>query len=431
MLRSLFKQATTEVYDSLLPVFSKKPHYKDYFKIITVPERTVSFRVLWDDDKGKQHVNNGYRVQFNSALGPYKGGLRFHPSVDLDTIKFLGFEQIFKNSLTGLAMGGGKGGSDFDPKGKSDAEIRRFCKAFMSNLYREIGPDTDIPAGDIGVGGREIGYLYGEYKRLTRTHVGVLTGKDQLFGGSKLRPEATGFGTVYYLQSMLKYKNDTMKNKNVIITGSGNVAQYAVEKSLELGAKVKSVSDSRGSLIFSDSINHTELMSIQDLKLRGLSLENHETSGTFYKDSKPWDIITEPVDIVLPCATQNEVILQDANKIVSLGAKYVAEGSNMGTDHEGVEYFSKNGVFYAPGKASNLGGVGVSGLEMSQNSQRMKWTNQEVDEKLKNMMDNCFNICVKTAEEYESPDNLVVGSNIASFLIVTEAMEKQGILYSQ
>lgn len=431
---ALFKQAVKEVADSLKPIFNKNPHYKKYFNIMTYPERTVGFRVLWEDDTGKLQINNGYRVQFNSALGPYKGGLRFHQSVSLDTIKFLGFEQIFKNSLTGLAMGGGKGGSDFDPKGKSDAEIRRFCKAFMGNLYKHIGPDTDIPAGDIGVGGREVGYMYGEYKKLTNTHTGVLTGKDMLFGGSLLRPEATGYGTVYFLEKMLQYQKEEIAGKNILITGSGNVAQYAVEKVNELGGNVLSVSDSRGSLIFNNSIEPSQLKQIQDIKLEGKPLEYLDIDATYYQGKKPWFCFDDhmkslKIDIVLPCATQNEVLLKDAKQIEKLGVNYIAEGSNMGTSPDAVMFLHSKNIMYGLGKAANLGGVGVSGLEMSQNSQRQTWSRDEVDNKLKIMMSECFDICVETAKIYGKDTDLVLGANIASFLKISEAMEKQGIIY--
>tara|TARA_B100001123_G_scaffold449736_2_gene616379 strand:+ start:1293 stop:2576 length:1284 start_codon:yes stop_codon:yes gene_type:complete len=426
---SLFKQAVKEIVVSLKPVFNKNPQYKQYFNIMTYPERAIKFRVLWENDHGKLQVNNGYRIQFNSSLGPYKGGLRFHPSVTMDTVKFLGFEQIFKNALTGLPMGGGKGGSDFDPKGKSDAEIRRFCKSFMGNLHKYIGPDTDVPAGDIGVGGREIGYMYGEYKKLSNTHTGVLTGKDMLFGGSRLRPEATGYGTVYFLEKMLYYNKEQIAGKNVIITGSGNVSQYAVEKVVELGGNVMSVSDSKGSLIFNNNINNSQLKQIQDIKLKGMSLESLDIDASYYSGSKPWNEIESNVDIVLPCATENEVNIQDAKRINELGVKYVAEGSNMGTTADAVHFFQMNNIMYGLGKAANLGGVSVSGLEMSQNSQKAVWTKEDVDQKLKLIMSDCFDICIETSQEYGKSNDLVLGANIASFLKVSEAMEKQGILF--
>ena len=426
---SLFKQAVKEVSTSLKPVFHKNPQYKQYFNVMTYPERTIGFRVLWEDDRGKLQVNNGYRVQFNSSLGPYKGGLRFHPSVTMDTVKFLGFEQIFKNALTGLAMGGGKGGSNFNPKGKSDAEIRRFCKSFMGNLYKYIGPDTDVPAGDIGVGGREIGYMYGEYKKLSNTHTGVLTGKDMLFGGSHLRPEATGYGTVYFLEKMLHHNKEQIAGKNVIITGSGNVSQYAVEKVIELGGNVMSVSDSKGSLIFNNNISTSQLKQIQDIKLEGKTLESLDIDASYYSRSKPWNVIKKNVDIVLPCATENEVDFQDAKRINKLGVKYVAEGSNMGTTADAVNFFQVHNIMYGLGKAANLGGVSVSGLEMSQNSQRQVWDKEEVDKKLKQIMSNCFDTCIETSREYGKSNDLVLGANISAFLKVSESMEKQGILF--
>lgn len=426
---SLFKQAVKEVSQSLNPLFIKIPKYHKYLNIIQHPEKVIGFKVLWENDNGILQVNNGYRVQFNSALGPYKGGLRFHPSVTLDTIKFLGFEQIFKNALTGLAMGGGKGGSDFDPKNKSDAEIRRFCDAFMTNLYKYIGPDTDIPAGDIGVGSREVGYMYGTYKRMSNTHTGVLTGKDMLFGGSYLRPEATGYGTVYFLEKMLEYNKEQICGKNIIITGSGNVAQYALEKVVELGGNVLSVSDSNGSLIFNKHVSLSDLEEIQNIKLLGKSLECLDINANFHLKKKPWQCINDNVDIILPCATQNEINLEDSKHINTIGVKYIAEGANMATTPDAIDFFHKNNIMYGLGKAANLGGVGVSGLEMSQNSQRQVWTKEEVDNKLKNMMNNCFDICIHKAEEYKDPGNLLLGANIASFLKVTEAMEKQGILY--
>lgn len=423
---TLFNQAVKEVAESLVPLFKKNSNYKNYFNIMTFPEKTIGFRVLWENDKGNIQVNNGYRVQFNSALGPYKGGLRFHPSVNLDTIKFLGFEQIFKNSLTGLAIGGGKGGSDFDPKGKSDTEIKRFCKSFMGNLYKYIGENTDIPAGDIGVGSREIGYMYGEYKNLTNTHTGVLTGKDILFGGSYLRPEATGYGVIYFLEKMLEYNKETIYNKNILITGSGNVAQYAVEKVSELGGNVLSMSDSVGTLIFEKSINKSQLKQIQDIKLLGKSLQTLDINATHYIKKKPWQCFSQNIDIVLPCATQNEINLQDAKHLHKIGVKYVVEGSNMGTTPDAIHFLQKKNIMYGLGKAANLGGVGVSGLEMSQNSQRQIWTKEDVDKKLKTMMTNCFNICVETAAQYDKPTDLVLGANIASFLKITQAMKKQG-----
>lgn len=434
---SLFKQAVFEVEHSLKHLFKKSPKHEHYFNYMKHPERVISFPVSWEDDEGKQHVNKGYRVQFNSALGPYKGGLRFHPTVTEDTVKFLGFEQIFKNALTGINMGGAKGGSDFDPKGKSENEIRRFSQSFMRQLYPYIGPETDVPAGDIGVGHNEIQYMYGEYVRINKRHCGALTGKDMLFGGSELRPEATGYGLVYFLENMLKHKGEKLEGKRVSITGSGNVAQFAAKKVLELGGNVVSLSDSTGTLIC-EHIDLDDIKTISKIKSDRKSLSKFENKllfdynkkvwSQFHPNVKPWDIL-ESFDIVLPCATQNEIDLKDSKKIVKLGAKFVAEGSNMSTTPDAVDYFKDKDVFYGLGKAANLGGVGVSGLEMSQNAQMEKWDKEKVDERLKLMMKNCFDTCIETSEEYGEKDNLVLGSNIASFLKVTEAMEKQGTVF--
>jgi glutamate dehydrogenase (NADP+) len=432
---ALFKQAVLEVSTSLKPLFKQSPKHLSYFELLQHPEKVHKFRVLWENDKGELEVNRGYRVQFNSALGPYKGGLRFHPSVCEDTVKFLGFEQLFKNALTGVALGGAKGGSDFDPKGKSNAEIRRFCKAFMGNLYPYIGPTIDVPAGDIGVGGREIQYMYGEWLERTSVHGGVLTGKDMLFGGSHLRPEATGFGVVYFLENMLQSKNRMVEDQRVAITGSGNVAQYAAKKVLELGGEVVSMSDSKGSLLFHNGMNLGDLYAIQKLKDKGGSLSEMQDYDlphtTYHSKAKPWDAMldSEKVDVVLPCATQNEVGRRDVERFQELGVRYVVEGSNMSSTPEAVDIMHNNSIEYGLGKASNLGGVGVSGLEMSQNAQRQVWSADEVDRKLKEMMQTCYQTCYKTSIAYNQPNNLVVGANIASFLKVSEAMEKQGTLY--
>ena len=429
---TLFRQAVKEVSTSLKPLFEKSPKHLAYFQIMQHPEKVHKFRVLWENDQGVLKVNQGYRVQFNSALGPYKGGLRFHPSVTEDTVKFLGFEQIFKNALTGLDMGGAKGGSDFDPKGKSDAEIRRFCKEFMTSLYPHIGPTTDVPAGDIGVGGREIQYMYGEWVRRTSTHGGVLTGKDMLFGGSHLRPEATGYGVVYFLENMLNREHKKVEDQRVLITGSGNVAQYAAEKVMDMGGEVRSMSDSTGSLIFSSGMTLDDMHLIQKIKTKGGSLKEFNTHhhAAYHVNKKPWQVVdTKTIDVVFPCATQNEVTEDDALQMIEIGVRYVVEGSNMSSTSEAVDILHHHKVAYGLGKAANLGGVGVSGLEMSQNAQRQTWAREDVDTKLKEMMRCCYETCSNTAERYGEAHNLVLGANIASFLKVSEAMEKQGTLY--
>lgn len=423
-------------------LFEKYPQYRTALKVVSVPERVIQFRVVWEDDNGNVQVNRGYRVQFNSALGPYKGGLRLHPSVNLSILKFLGFEQIFKNALTGLMMGGGKGGSDFDPKGKSDNEIRRFCVAFMRELSRHIGADTDVPAGDIGVGGREIGYLFGAYRHYRNRFEGVLTGKGLDWGGSLIRPEATGYGLVYYVSHMLEYAGaGGWEGKRVAISGSGNVAQYAALKAIELGATVVSLSDSKGALIAVDDKGVTveDIEAIMKLKerRRPLSEYEHKDNLRYIEGVRPWVHVGQ-VDIALPCATQNEVSKEEAEALVANGCKFIAEGSNMGCTLEAIEVFENerrekkgNAIWYAPGKAANCGGVAVSGLEMAQNSQRLAWTKEEVDEKLKNIMKNAFELGLKTAQEYveasegELP-SLVAGSNIAGFLKVAQAMHEHG-----
>lgn len=442
-----FQQAFDELYSTLKDstLFAKHPELEALLPVISIPERVIQFRVIWEDDNGKLQVNRGYRVQFNSALGPYKGGLRFHPTVNLSVLKFLGFEQIFKNALTGLNMGGGKGGSDFNPKGRSDAEIRRFCYAFMLELSRHIGQDTDVPAGDINVGGREIGFLFGAYKKYRNSWEGVLTGKGLSWGGSLIRPEATGYGLVYYVEEMIKYatkEQESFKDKRVAISGSGNVAQYAALKVIELGGTVVSLSDSVGSFIATgdEGFASEEIAQIAEIKLRReqlVSLKSVFQSGKFryLPGERPWRNL-DTVDVALPCATQNEVSAQDARALLKAGCKYLAEGSNMGSTIEAIEVFeaaraSSNGFWYGPGKAANCGGVAVSGLEMAQNSQRVSWTSEEVDSKLKDIMVNCFNNCVTTAESYSSEKSdhlpsLVKGANIAGFLKVAQAMKDQG-----
>lgn len=440
-----FEQARKELVSTLenSTLFEKKPEYKKALEVVSIPERVIQFRVVWENDKGECVVNRGYRVQFNSALGPYKGGLRFHPTVNLSVLKFLGFEQIFKNALTGLNMGGGKGGSDFDPKGKSDNEIRKFCVSFMRELSKHIGAYTDIPAGDIGVGGREIGYLFGTYRAEKNRWEGVLTGKGGSWGGSLIRPEATGYGLVYYVEHMIKYASggkESFAGKRVAISGSGNVAQYAALKVIELGGKVVSLSDSKGSLIATEEagFNPEHIEAIAQLKLQRkalTALENH--SFKYVEGARPWKEVGE-VDIALPSATQNEVSGDEAEALVAAGCKFIAEGSNMGCTQEAIDVFeahrraNKNeAIWYGPGKAANAGGVAVSGLEMAQNSQRLNWTSEEVDEKLKGIMKDAFENCLNTAKEYVAPaegefPSLVAGANIAGFSKVAAAMKDQG-----
>ena len=428
---SEFIQAADEVLQSLAPVFDKEPKYKNnrILERIVEPERTLMFRVPWQDDKGEYHVNSGYRVEFNSALGPYKGGLRFHPSVNLGILKFLGFEQIFKNSLTGLPMGGGKGGSDFDPKGKSDDEVMRFCQSFMSELFRHIGPNTDVPAGDIGVGGREIGFLFGQYKRLRNAFEGVLTGKGLNWGGSLIRPEATGYGATYFTEEMLKTMGETFEGKNVLISGSGNVAQYACQKVTELGGKVLSMSDSGGSIIDENGIDEEKWHFIMDLKnvRRGRIKEYADKFGAKYFEGKrPWGLAD--AQVAMPCATQNEVSGDEARELVKRGVIAVAEGANMPSTPEAVEVFLENKIHFGPGKAVNAGGVATSGLEMSQNSMRYNWTSEEVDSKLHQIMVNIHKACADAAAEYNTPGNYVNGANIAGFKKVADAMIDQGLV---
>ena len=426
-----FLQAVREVLESFEPVLEKRPELAETGIIdrIVEPERFITFRVSWVDDSGKVQVNRGYRVQFNSAIGPYKGGLRLHPSVNASVIKFLGFEQVFKNSLTGLPMGGGKGGSDFDPKGKSDGEVMRFCQSFMTELYRHIGPDTDVPAGDIGVGAREIGYLFGQYKRLTNQFTGVLTGKGLTYGGSLVRTEATGFGLCYFTQEMLSVmKKDSFAGKTVVISGSGNVAIYACKKATELGAKVVAMSDSNGYVYDPAGINLDVVRQIKEGR-RGRIKEYVEAvpAATYTEGCRGiWGI---KCDIALPCATQNELDGADADKLIANGVMAVAEGANMPSTPEAIEKFQKAGVLFGPAKAANAGGVATSGLEMCQNSMRYSWTFEEVDRKLHDIMVGIFHSAYNASQEFGAPGNLVMGANIAGFLKVADAMKWQGVAY--
>lgn len=425
----VFIQAVQEVAEAIIPFMENNPKYNStrLLERIVEPERTIIFRVPWLDDEGNTQVNRGFRVEFNSAIGPYKGGLRFHPSVNLGILKFLGFEQVFKNSLTTLPMGGGKGGSDFNPKGKSDNEVMRFCQSFMTELSRHIGPNTDVPAGDIGVGGREIGYLFGQYKRLKNEFTGVLTGKGINWGGSLIRPEATGYGTVYFAQNMLATKGDSFEGKTVAISGSGNVAQFACEKATQLGAKVVTLSDSSGYIYDKDGIDAEKLAFIMELKnvKRGRVKEYAEYFNCeFFEGQRPWEI---QCDIALPCATQNELNGEEAAKLLANGCICVSEGANMPSTPEAIEAFHKAKILFAPGKASNAGGVATSGLEMSQNSIRMNWTREEVDEKLKRIMIDIHESCVKYGTEGDFVD-YVKGANIAGFVKVADAMLDQGVV---
>jgi glutamate dehydrogenase (NADP+) len=426
-----FHQAVKEVLDSLRPVVERHPKYKKHGIIerIVEPERQIMFRVPWMDDNGKIQVNRGYRVEFNSAIGPYKGGLRFHPSVNLGILKFLGFEQVFKNSLTTLPMGGGKGGSDFEPKGKSDEEVMRFTQSFMAELFRHIGADTDVPAGDIGVGGREIGYMFGMYKKLTNRFEGVLTGKGRGWGGSLIRPEATGYGAVYFAEEMLKTQNKSFDGLKVSISGSGNVAQYATEKVNQLGGKVITLSDSSGFIVDKDGITGEKWDYIMDLKnvRRGRIQEYADKfSGVEYHEG--FGIWNVECDVALPCATQNELNGQDAKTLLKNGCICVSEGANMPSTPEAVDLFVEEKTLYGPGKAANAGGVATSGLEMSQNSLRMSWSREEVDSKLHNIMISIHENCVRTAKEYKEEGNYVLGANIGGFLKVADAMIDQGLI---
>ena len=424
-----FHQTVEEVFTSLIPVLEKNPAYVDekILERLVEPERQIMFRVPWIDDKGEIQINRGFRVQFNSAIGPYKGGLRFHPSVNLSIIKFLGFEQIFKNSLTGLPIGGGKGGSDFDPKGKSDREIMRFCQSFMTELYRHIGPDTDVPAGDIGVGGREIGYLYGQYKRIRNANnQGVLTGKGLTFGGSLVRTEATGYGLVYFVEEMLKEAGKTIEGKRVVVSGSGNVAIYAVQKAQSLGAKVVAMSDSNGYIVDEEGIDVALIQQIKEVERKRIKeYVDRRPCAKYFEGKGIWNI---KADVVLPCATQNDINLDDAKKIVENGTFAVGEGANMPCTNEAVEYFLEKGVLLAPAKAANAGGVATSALEMSQNSMRLAWTFEEVDKKLHDIMVNIFKDSRDAAKQYGFEGNYVVGANIAGFLKVADAMMAQGLV---
>ncbi|WWC96967.1 hypothetical protein V866_003844 [Kwoniella sp. B9012] len=445
-----FQQAVSEITQTLEPFLAKNPEYRRALEVVQIPERIIQFRVTWERDDGTLAVNRGFRCQFNSALGPYKGGLRLHPTVNLSILKFLGFEQIFKNALTGLMMGGGKGGSDFDPKGKSDNEIRRFCYAFMQELSRHIGADLDVPAGDIGTGGREIGFMFGAYKKYRNEFAGILTGKGANWGGSNIRPEATGYGVVYYVTEMLKDLDNTdWKGKKVLISGAGNVAQYAALKVLELGGKVLSLSDSTGSLIATteEGFQASDITRIAEIKLERKSLTSfvEESANVgerfkWYLGERPWKLV-EKADIALPSASQNELNGEEAKALQKAGVRYVAEGSNMGCTLDAIEVFENSRksiksltntegvVFYAPGKAANAGGVAVSGLEMAQNSQRLKWTSEEVDSKLKEIMQTCYKTCWDTGKEFSEGSalpSLVAGANIAGFIKVANAMRDQG-----
>jgi len=423
-----FIQAVTEVLESLRPVIDANPQYEKaaLLERLVVPERTIIFRVPWVDDSGKIHVNRGYRVQFNSAIGPYKGGLRFHPSVNLSIMKFLGFEQTFKNSLTSLPIGGGKGGADFDPKGKSENEVMTFCQSFMNELYRHINADCDVPAGDIGVGAREVGYMFGQYKRLANRFEGVFTGKGLTYGGSLARKEATGFGLVYFTNEMLKVKNDSFDGKTVIISGSGNVAIYACEKAAQLGGKVVAMSDSNGWVLDNNGINLDIVKDIKEVRRARISEYTKEVSGAEYHEGRGiWSV---KCDIALPCATQNELLLDDAKMLVANGVGTVCEGANMPTTLDATEYFIENGVAFGPGKAANAGGVSTSALEMSQNSMRLSWSFEEVDAKLFEIMKNIHKNAFDAAKKYGYEGNYVVGANIAGFTKVAEAMLAQGVV---
>ncbi len=423
-----FLQAVEEVAEAVIPFMEGAPKYNNKMLLerMVEPERVLMFRVPWLDDSGKTKVNRGYRVEFNSAIGPYKGGLRFHPSVNLSILKFLGFEQVFKNSLTTLPMGGGKGGSDFDPKGKSDNEVMKFCQSFMTELCKHIGANTDVPAGDIGVGGREIGFMFGQYKRIRNEFTGVLTGKGMSWGGSLIRPEATGYGTVYFAQNMLAVKGNSFSGKKVVISGSGNVAQYACEKATELGAKVVTLSDSSGYIYDSKGIDAEKLAFLMDIKnvRRGRIKEYADKYGCEFHQGRPWSV---NCDIALPCATQNELDEAEAKTLVANGCMLVAEGANMPSTPEAIAVFQKAKILFAPGKASNAGGVATSGLEMSQNSLRMNWNREEVDAKLKQIMNDIHSSCVKYGKDANHID-YVKGANIAGFVKVADAMLDQGVV---
>lgn len=426
-----FHQAVHEVVASLEPVLDKHPEYKEakIVERVVEPERVILFRVPWVDDKGQVQINRGFRIEFNSAIGPYKGGLRFHPSVNLGILKFLGFEQVFKNSLTTLPMGGGKGGSDFDPKGKSDNEVMAFCQSFMNELFRHIGPNTDVPAGDIGVGGREIGFMFGQYKRLRNAFEGVLTGKGLNWGGSLIRQEATGYGTVYFAEEQLKTRGESFEGKRVAVSGSGNVAQYATEKVNQLGGKVVTLSDSSGYIVDEDGVSGEKWDFVMDLKnvRRGRIKEYAEkfSGAKYYEGIGVWNV---KVDVALPCATQNELDGNDAKTLVDNGCVCVAEGANMPCTPEAAEVFLERKILFGPGKAANAGGVAVSGLEMSQNSLRLSWTREEVDNRLHGIMKSIHQTCVEAAETYGTPGNYVNGANIGGFIKVANAMMDQGVV---
>lgn len=423
-----FHQAVREVVESLFPFIEENPRYNGILERIVEPERVIIFRVPWIDDKGNFQVNRGFRIEMNSAIGPYKGGLRFHPTVNLGILKFLAFEQVFKNSLTTLPMGGGKGGSDFDPKGKSDNEVMKFCQSFMTELQRHIGPDTDVPAGDIGVGGREIGFMFGQYKRIRNEFTGVLTGKGLDWGGSLIRPEATGYGQVYFAQEMLATRNESFKGKVVVVSGSGNVAQYATQKATELGGKVVTLSDSDGYIYDPDGIDAEKLAYVMDLKnvKRGRISEYAKKYNCEYVPGKtPWGV---KCDIALPSATQNELNGEDAKTLIANGCFCVSEGANMPSTPEAVEYFVEKKILYGPGKAANAGGVATSGLEMTQNSMRLSWSREKVDQELHNIMINIHKTCVKYGKEADGTINYVKGANIGGFVKVAEAMIAQGLV---
>jgi len=425
-----FLQAVDEVLESLEPLFEKYPHYLKVLPALCEPERVIQFRCPWQDDAGTMQVARGFRVQYNQGIGPYKGGLRFHPSVNLSIIKFLGFEQIFKNALTTLPMGGGKGGSDFNPKGKSDGEVLRFCQSFMTELAKHIGPDCDVPAGDIGVGGREIGFLFGQYKRLTNCHQGVLTGKGYGWGGSLIRPEATGYGCVYALNEFLIDNGKSMTGKNVLISGSGNVAQYAAEKVIELGGKVLSFSDSNGTITKSTGFTQAEVEQVMHLKnkKRGRCAELANSEITFHAGKRPWGLF-KSVDFALPCATQNEIETGDAESLVSAGCSAVFEGANMPSTPDAIRVYKEKSVSYFPAKAANAGGVAVSGLEMAQNSARLEWTREEVDNRLKGIMKSIYTTCRDTAADLGHPGDFQLGANAAGFRKVADSMIAQGMVF--
>lgn len=426
-----FLQTVTEVLKTVEPVIEKHPEYEKaaLLERMTEPERQIMFRVVWTDDEGKTHVNRGYRIQFNGALGPYKGGLRFHPTVNLSILKFLGFEQVFKNSLTTLPIGGGKGGSDFDPHGKSDAEVMRFCQAFMSELYRHIGPNTDVPAGDIGVGGREIGYLFGQYRRLRDSYDnGVLTGKGRTYGGSLIRPEATGYGVLYYIQRVFSKEGESLEGKTIAISGYGNVAWGVCKKATQLGAKVVTISGHNGYVYDPEGVNTDEkidyLLEMRASKNANIKMYAEKFGCAFHEGEKPWGV---KADICIPCATQNEVTLEEAKKIVENGTKYYFEGANMPASNEAIAYMQSHGVLVGPAKAANAGGVAVSALEMSQNAERLSWSQEEVNEKLRGIMFNIVDSSYEACEKYGLGKDLVAGANIAGFEKVAEAMMEQGL----